>query len=126
MKSKFAYTGIRVRDLPASVAFYTGLLGMRETGRTTIADAGGEVVSLVTEDGGHELELNFYRYGSRFDTPYSVGEGIDHLAFRVEDLDQCIAQAREKGVQVRLEMKTPSSRWAYLEDPNGIWVEVFS
>ena len=30
MNLKFAYTGIRVKDLEASIRFYTTLLGMKE------------------------------------------------------------------------------------------------
>ncbi len=32
MKSKFAYVGIRVKDLDKSIDFYTTLLGMKVTG----------------------------------------------------------------------------------------------
>src|SRR5712692_9924415 len=36
MKAKFFYTGIRVKDLEASVKFYTAILGMKVRGRNTI------------------------------------------------------------------------------------------
>ena len=45
MKSKLIYTGIRVKDLDDSIAFYTKLLGMKEIGRAKVEIAGGEVVS---------------------------------------------------------------------------------
>ncbi len=126
MKAKLTYTGIRVMDLAESIEFYSNVLGMHETGRTKIAETNGEAVSLVSEDDGPTLELNHYGKGSRFDTKYAVGESLDHLAFQVEDLDAFLREARRRGIPVPLEMKTASSRWAYVEDPNGIWIEVFA
>ena len=78
MKTKFTYTGIRVKDLEASVAFYTKVLGMKDLGRSTVDATKGRSASLATEEDGFVLE-----------------------------------------------MKTPTSRWAYIADPNGIWIELF-
>ena len=36
MEVKFAYVGIRVKDIEETVRFYTKLLGMKETGRNGI------------------------------------------------------------------------------------------
>ncbi len=126
MKTKLAYTGIRVKDLDASVTFYTQVLGMKEIGRTQVDAAGGQVVDLVTEEGGHPLELNYYAKGSPFATRYEAGEGLDHLAFRVEDLDKALVEAKKAGHPAVKEIKTATSRWAYIEDPNGIWIELFA
>lgn len=126
MKAKFTYTGIRVRDLEASVKFYTKVLGMQEGGRNTIDAAKGIVVDLVSEEGGHPLELNYYEKGSAFDTKYEAGEGLDHLCFRVDDLDKALAEAKKAGHPLVQEIKTATSRWAYIQDPNGIWIELFA
>jgi|SRR5579871_6297494 len=126
MKATFAYTGIRVKNLEKSIEFYTQVLGMKETGRNRIEAAKGEVVSLSNEKGAHELELNYYEKGSKFDTDYSTGEALDHLAFRVDDLDNALAEAKRLGYPTVLEMKGQTSRWAYIEDPNGIQVEIFA
>ncbi len=124
MKTKFIYTGIRVRDLEKSVKFYTGVLGMKELGRSTIAAAKGTVVNLVTEEGGPVLELNYYEKGSAFETKYVVGEGLDHLAFEVADLEAALAEAKQAGHPMVQEIKAPKSRWAYIEDPDGNWIEL--
>lgn len=126
MKSKLAYTGIRVKDLESSVGFYTRLLGMTERGRTTIEGTKGVVVDLVSDGSEHPLELNFYEPGSADGTPYAAGEGLDHLAFQVSDLDRAIAEAASAGYPVVREMRSARSRWAYIQDPNGIWIELFS
>jgi len=126
MKSKFTYTGIRVKDLEQSVQFYTQLLGMKETGRSKIEASNGWAVSLTTHEGGPILELNFYESASPYATEYVAGEGMDHLAFQVEDLDKALTEARAAGYPVALEMKSGGSRWAYVKDPNGIFIELFA
>ena len=125
MKAKFIYTGIRVKNIDESVRFYTTMLGMQETGRSKIAATGGEVAGLISEKGGAELELNYYPEGSKYAVEYTVGEGIDHLAFKVEKLDDALGEFAKAGYPTVLEVKGTTSRWAYVEDPNGILVELF-
>ncbi len=124
MKTKFVYTGIRVSDMQRSIDFYTNVLGMNVLGREKISEAAGEVVSLSCAPGGPELELNCYEKGSAFDEPYSVGEGLDHLAFRVDDLDRAIEECARAGHPVVQEIRTSRSRWVYIRDPDGIYIEL--
>jgi len=125
LKAKLIYTGIRVKDLDKSIEFYTEILGMKLTGRSKIEATGGETAGLVSEDGGHLLELNYYPKGSKFQTTYAPGEGLDHLAFQVEDLKKALAEAERAGYPAVLDMKTKTSRWTYIKDPNGIYIELF-
>jgi len=125
MKTKFTYVGIRVKDLERSIEFYTKLLGMKVKGRGRIEQTKGETVGLESEEGGFVLELNYYEKDSPYCTEYVVGEGLDHLAFKVDDLDKALEEAKSSGHHLVLEMKVDGSRWAYIEDPNGIWIELF-
>jgi lactoylglutathione lyase len=125
MKSKFTYVGIRVTDLQRSIDFYTGVLGMQVTGRGKIEQTKGETVGLQNEKDGFILELNHYEKGSPYNTRYVTGEGLDHLAFKIDDLDKALEEARKAGHRTILEMKADGSRWAYIEDPDGIWIELF-
>ncbi len=126
MNPKLKYVGIRVKDLEKSKRFYTGLLDMEEICRTTIPETNGETSQLWSENHGPILELNYYRKSSRFDTKFSPGDGLDHLAFQVEDIDVFLKDARAAGVAQLLEMKSSGNRWAYIEDPNGLWIEVYA
>jgi lactoylglutathione lyase len=126
MKAKFTYVGIRVTDLQKSIDFYTKLLGMKVIDRGKIEQAKGQTVVLQSQEGGFILELNYYEKDSPFNTEYTVGEGLDHLAFKVDDLDKILEEARQAGYRVILEMKANGGRWAYIEDPDGIWIELFA
>lgn len=125
MKTKFVYVGIRVKDLQRSIDFYTKLLGMKVVNRSKIEQTKGEVVSLESENSGFILELNYYETDSPYYTEYIVGEGLDHLAFNVDNLDKALEEAGLSRHPTILEIKTGKSRWAYIEDPNGIWIEFY-
>src|SRR5256885_5695167 len=62
----FRYTGIRVRDLDRSIAFYTTVLGMRVTWRMKIRETGGEIAVLKSPHGSQRLELNWYPPRGRY------------------------------------------------------------
>ena len=125
MKSKFMYVGIRVTDLGRSIDFYTNVLGMKISGRSKIEQTKGETVGLQTEKDGFTLELNYYEKDSPYNTRYVVGEGLDHLAFKVDDLDKALEEAKKAGHRTILQMKADGGRWAYIEDPDGNWIELF-
>ena len=125
MKTKLVYVGIRVTDLHRSIDFYTEILGMNVKGRGKIDQTKGETVGLESEKDGFVLELNYYEKESPFNTKYVVGEGLDHIAFKVDNLDRALEEAKKAGHRTILEMKADGSRWAYVEDPDGIWIELF-
>jgi lactoylglutathione lyase len=112
MKGKFAYVGIRVTNLQRSIDFYSKLLGMKVTGRSKIEQTKGETVGLESEKGGFVLELNHYEENSPYNTKYAVGEALDHLAFKVDDLDKALEEARRAGHRTILQIKADGSRWA--------------
>ena len=125
MKSKFMYVGIRVTDLERSIDFYTNIVGMKVSGRSKIEQTKGETAGLQTEKDGFTLELNYYEKDSPYNTKYVVGEGLDHLAFKVDDLDKALEETKKAGHRTILQMKADGGRWAYIEDPDGNWIELF-
>ena len=124
MEAKFIYAGIRVKNMKKSIDFYTKFLGMKDKGHSRIETTKGDVAYLESADGAVGIELNHYDAKSPFNTKYVVGEGLDHLAFGVKDLDAALRQAKKLGYKMLEEVRTEKSRWAYVEDPNGIWVEL--
>jgi lactoylglutathione lyase len=125
MKAKLTYVGIRVTNLQRSIDFYTKILGMNVVGRSKIEQTKGETVGLQSEKDSYTIELNHYEKSSPYNTEYVVGEGLDHLAFKVDDLNKALEEARRGGHRTILEINADGGRWAYIEDPDGIWIELF-
>jgi lactoylglutathione lyase len=125
VKGTFSYVGIRVKDMDESLEFYTKILGMSLTGRSKSEATKGETAGLQSRDGGFTLELNYYGKGSPYNSKYNAGEALDHLAFQVKNLDNALKEAAKAGHPTKLRMKGKTSEWAYVEDPNGIWIELF-
>ncbi|MEM2961085.1 MAG: VOC family protein [Candidatus Bathyarchaeia archaeon] len=128
---RLEYVGIRVIDMDESIKFYTELLNMKLLARTKIPTTKGEVATLQSPGSSLVLELNYYEEGSPFATSYDAGEGLDHLGFRVDDLRATLEILREKGVRVALEPfeetdeKGVTGTLAFIQDPNGIWIELY-
>jgi len=118
---KLRYTGIQVRDLDQSLEFYTKILGMRVVSRVKVQETRGEFAVVRCEDCDHYLEVNWYE-----NRQYRSGDELDHLVFEVDDLNQALTKLAEKGVKpVSYTRESPRSRWTYITDPNGIWIELF-
>jgi lactoylglutathione lyase len=123
---KFQYTGIRVRDLDRSIKFYTRTMGMKLIHRAKIPSVGGEIAVLNSPGSEQVLELNFYEASSKFNTPFDVGEGLDHLGFQVEDLEKTLDILREKGIEpVGEVLGGGQGKYVYVKDPDGIWLEIY-
>jgi 4-hydroxyphenylpyruvate dioxygenase-like putative hemolysin len=61
------------------------------------------VVTLKSPDSEQILELNYYEQDSPFNSPYANGEGLDHLAFDVQDLTATVEQLKRQGVEIVVE-----------------------
>lgn len=115
------YTGIRVRDLDRSLRFYTEGLGLRAGPKGRMA-AGGIWQELHDPDSGAVLELNYYPG----EPQYREGDELDHLGFRVVDLDASIQRLTALGARVRIRpFLDAGARLAFLSDPDGVWIELY-
>ncbi len=123
MKYRFYYTGIRVRNLKRSLAFYTKAFGMRVVNRGTMPH-GGQYVQLEGTGSRQRLELNWYPPGTRFYSPYRKGEEIDHLAFVVDDAEKAYHELIRKGAKPAVPPKKAEGTEIYVKDPGGIWIEL--
>lgn len=127
MRFRLDYTGIRVRDMERSIAFYCGVLGLKQDGRGEMSH-GGLYADLSDPDTGQRLELNWYPPGSPFNTNYSPGEGLDHLGFEVDDTREAYTLLTEKhGAEAAIPPWTEGDvTLAFVKDPDGIWIELSS
>ncbi|HUS64240.1 MAG TPA: lactoylglutathione lyase [Kofleriaceae bacterium] len=122
---RILHTMLRVADLDASLAFYTGVLGMTlirkkdyESGRFTLA-----FVGYGDEDATCVLELTH-----NWDTKsYTLGDAFGHVAIGTEDIHATCARIRAAGGKIVREpgpMKHGTTVIAFVEDPNGYKIEL--
>lgn len=126
MKSKFVYTGLRVRDMDRAIDFFTRVLGMRLEGRVKVGWTKGEFANLETGDGKHWLELNWYAPDSPVEGPFRAGDELDHLGFEVPDFAQALEDLKAEGYAPK---RGPfhGGGWhiAFVPVVDGIWLDVF-
>ena len=122
---RILHTMLRVGDLERSLAFYTGVLGMKllrkhdyPDGKFTLA-----FVGYGPESDGAVLELTH-----NWDTKsYDLGGGFGHVALEVPDAYAACAQIKAKGGQVVREagpMKHGKTVIAFVQDPDGYKIEL--
>ncbi len=135
------HTGITVRDIDASLAFFVGVLGFtpqyraRRTGSfaeevTGVPEA--EIEIAVVQAPGHRIEL--LQYIAPCDRnhlrPRACDIGSVHLAFDVDDLDAALAHLAEHdwhpvGCPQTIAGGTRAgSRVVYIRDPDGTTLEL--
>jgi lactoylglutathione lyase len=122
-----SYCGIRVRDLDRSLKFYTELFGLKEVARGDHRKYNAGLYVLLRDGkSGQKLELNWYPEDSVYALPYIPGEGLDHIAFVVDDLKQTYAKLLGEGVEPTTIDPSTTSGWvAYVKDPDGNWIEIY-
>lgn len=118
------YAGIRVTRLARAVRFVTKGLGLVEVRRGRM-EHGGVWVLFRDPVSHQQLELNWYPKGSRYATPFSPGEGLDHLGFRVHDLAKAARRLVAAGARKLEEIREGGKVVvAFYEGPDGLWVEL--
>jgi lactoylglutathione lyase len=116
---RLAHTMIRVKDLDETLAFYTGLLGLREVRRKPIGDE-AILVFLTDEDGHYHIELT-YNHGR---SEYDLGDQFGHLALYTDDLDEVVREVEARGMAFRRSRPEMSSKYIFVKDPNGYDIEI--
>lgn len=126
-----SYFGIRVTDIEKSYEFYTDLFGLEEVTRGDKTALGGGIYVLLKDSkSGQKLELNWYPKESKYADYYIPGEGLDHIAFNVDNMDETLRMLKEKKSE-RIEIdqlaQPPAAnyRLAYVKDPDGNWIELY-
>ena len=116
----WSHVSLSVRDLDASVAWYTSVLGFEVAFREPVRD--GRAAAVLAFPGG-PLALGLTQHGpggSPFDPAVT---GLDHAAFRVataEALDAWVAWLDDHGVTHSGISEAPNGRFLNLKDPDGI------
>ena len=122
---KILHTMLRVGDLDRSVAFYTGVLGMKLLRRTDRPEQKYTLafVGYAEDPDGAELELT-YNYGV---DRYELGSAFGHVALSVPNAAAACDAVRAKGGKVTREagpVKGGTTVIAFVEDPDGYKIEL--
>jgi methylmalonyl-CoA/ethylmalonyl-CoA epimerase len=97
---KVDHIGIAVKGIDASTKLYSDVLGFDCAGRETVESA--KVTTAFFPVGDTEIEL---LESTTPDGPVAKfitakGEGIQHIAFRVDNIEAALAELKSKGVRL--------------------------
>jgi methylmalonyl-CoA/ethylmalonyl-CoA epimerase len=132
MIQKIRHLGIVVNDIDASLAVYKNLLGLEDKDIRFVPDRGTETETIFAFLSIGDIELEFIQpLTENFRTFLgNPREGINHIAFVVDNLEEDVKAMEQKGVHLGhvtkngiLNMKR--SRVAYFDpqDTGGMLIE---
>ena len=122
---RLLHTMLRVKDLDASLRFWTEHFGMKclrrkdyPEGRFTLAFVG------YGDESDHTVLELTHNWGR---SDYDLGDAFGHVAIGVADIHAVCERLRAAGVKITREpgpMKHGTTVIAFVEDPNGYKVEL--
>jgi len=120
---RYLHTSIFVNNMDESIDFYTHKLGLK------LLDGpfhypGNADMAFVGNDWNSYIELV---YDLEDHPPYQLGNRYEHLAIEVENLSRVMADLKANGIKVLQDIKKSPGGGrsiAFIEDPNGIPVEL--
>jgi len=123
---QYLHTMLRVKNLDASIDFYTRLLGMKELRRREVP-GGKYTLAFVGygDEASHTVLELTYNWGQ--DDGYDLGTGFGHLALGVPDVAATVDALRKEGVKVTREpgpVQFGTTVIAFIEDPDGYKIEL--
>jgi methylmalonyl-CoA/ethylmalonyl-CoA epimerase len=94
------HIGIAAKSIDEAAPCWTGVLGISAAGKETVSEQ--KVVTLFLPVGGSELEVleSTAPDGAIAKFIGNRGEGVHHIALRVDDIDAALIELREKGIRL--------------------------
>ncbi len=120
---KFLHSMIRVKDIDASLKFYTELLNMKLADKKKLEDC--TLYFLSDKENTCQIELTY-----NDETPkngYENGNGFGHFAFSCENLDKFSEKLNSLGYKYLYEpfdLNGKGSKIAFITDPDGNEIEL--
>lgn len=97
---KIDHIGIAVNNLEETLKFYTEVLGLECLGTEVVEEQKVRVAFLPVGDTEVELLESTDPTGPIAKFIEKNGEGVQHIAFRVDDIEEAIAHMQEKGMKM--------------------------
>ena len=98
--NKIDHIGVAVKSIDEALKLYRDLLGLKVTEVETVADQKVKVAFLPTGDSEVELLESTTPDGAVAKFIEAKGEGIQHIAFRVENIEEALKELKERGVRL--------------------------
>lgn len=125
MLKGFHHIAVICSDYPRSKSFYTDVLGFSVIDENYREARDSYKCDLKLPDGSQIELFSFPDAPKRPNRPEA--QGLRHLAFKVEDLDEMVAYLKEKKVEsepVRVDEYT-GKRFTFFQDPDGLPLELY-
>lgn len=100
MVRKVDHIGVAVSNLEEALKVYTDVLGLRLHGTEVVEEQKVRVAFMPVGDTEIELLESTDPEGPIAKFIEKRGEGIQHIAFRVDDIEEALEQMRQKGVRL--------------------------
>jgi methylmalonyl-CoA/ethylmalonyl-CoA epimerase len=100
MVKKVDHIGIAVKNLEETLRFYEEILGIKSTGTEIVEEQKVKVAFLPIGDTEVELLESTSEDGPIAKFIAKNGEGIQHIAYGVENIENSIAEMKEKGIRM--------------------------
>jgi len=97
---KIDHIGVAVNSLEETLKFYQGILGLELQGIEVVEEQKVKVAFLPVGETEVELLESTHAGGPIAKFIEKKGEGIQHIAFRVENIEEAIAELIGKGVKM--------------------------
>ena len=98
MVNKIDHIGIAVSNLDETLKFYEDVLGIKCVSKEEVEDQKVKVAFLPVGDTEIELLESTDKEGPISRYIDKKGEGVQHIAYRVDDIEAAIAECQEKGI----------------------------
>ena len=100
MVRKVDHIGVAVSNLEEALKIYTDVLGLKLHGAEVVEQQKVRVAFMPVGDTEIELLESTDPEGPIAKFIEKRGEGIQHIAFRVDDIEEALEQMRQKGVRL--------------------------
>ena len=127
--SRVDHIGIAVKSIEESLKFYEGVLGIKCEGKEEVVDQ--NVITAFLPIGETEVELleATSEEGSIAKFIEKRGEGLHHIAFRVDDIEKALEELRAQGIRLidekpRLGAGGAKIAFIHPKSSNGVLIEI--
>jgi len=100
MIKKVDHIGIAVKDMNAAIKFYEEVLGMKVEGIEVVEEQKVKTAFIPTGDSEVELLESTAPDGPIAKFIEKKGEGIQHIAFRVDNIEKALEELKAKGIRL--------------------------